>query len=229
MIYYISMPYRKNVLASGEIYHVFNRGIDSRPVFADKRDYQRFLETSDFYRYSKPLVRLSHYHRLLKEHKGNIPEKLRGKGKPLVTVLVFCLMPNHFHFLLKQLEDRGISIFMRNFQNSYARYFNTRHQRIGSLFISPFKAVRVESEEQLLHVSRYIHLNPVSSFLIDLDGLDTYPWSSFPEYLNKQAVKYSDPTTVLSYFAAPEAYRKFVRDQADYQKRLELIKRLTFE
>ena len=138
-------------------------------------------------------------------------------------------MPNHFHLLLKQIKRKGISSFISNFQNSYAKYFNARHQRTGSLFQNPFKAVLVEDEGQLLHLSRYIHLNPYSSLVVKKkNDVLNYPWSSFIQYKN-QKNSFCQPEVVLDKFDSLKDYEKFVLDRADYQKTLEEIKHLTCE
>ena len=118
---------------------------------------------------------------------------------------------------------------MSRFENSYARYFNIKYDRVGPLFQPMFKAVRIETEEQFLHVSRYIHLNPTSSYLIKIKDLKNYPWSSFAGFLDAKFLQFVNPKLVLSHFKSKEAYRKFVLDQADYQRKLELIKHLTLE
>ena len=99
-------------------------------------------------------------------------------------------MGNHFHFLIKQASDNGISKFMANFTNSYTKYFNTKHQRVGPLFQGVFKAVHVDSDEQLIHLSRYIHLNPVMGFVIKAEELKDYKWFSYPNYIGKQDVEF---------------------------------------
>ena len=139
-------------------------------------------------------------------------------------------MPNHFHFLLKQRKDGGITRFLSNFQNSYTRYFNVRHQRTGHLFQGQFKAVRMETDEQLLHVSRYIHLNPYSSYLVkDFKALKDYPWSSLGEYLNLFDHKVSEKQTLLSFFSSVKKFEQFIFNQKDYQRELESIKHLLLE
>lgn len=101
-------------------------------------------------------------------------------------------MPNHFHLLLKQTKENGISKLVANFQNSYTRYFNLKNERVGPLFQGVFKALRVKTDEQLIHVSRYIHLNPYSSSVIkSFEELKRYPWSSVEEYLHPQTKKIS--------------------------------------
>lgn len=117
---------------------------------------------------------------------------------------------------------------MRNFQHSYSKYFNAKNERTGSLFQSMFKAVRIESDEQLIHVSRYIHLNPVSSFLINIESLTDYAWSSFKDYMNPSDSIIATKS-ILDYFKSKEEYKKFVFNQADYQRELEQIRHLALE
>ncbi len=159
----------------------------------------------------------------------SVYEKLKKDYEKLVDIICFCLMPNHFHFMLKQKLDNGISTFISNFTNSYTRYFNTKHERIGPLFEGIFKAVRIESEEQLIHTSRYIHLNPVSSFLIEPKDLENYQWSSYLEFLGFSDENLTIKNLVLNFFPLVSDYKKFVLDHADYARQLELIKHLTLE
>jgi len=151
------MPYRDEILAPEEIYHIFNRGVAALPIYLTSRSYLRFLDLVDYYRLSNTPFSFSKLLSLPREERENLLARLRKENAIHIEILVFCLMPNHFHFLLKQITDNGISTFMRNLQNSYAKYFNIKNERAGPLFQSMFKAVRIETDEQLLHVSRYIH------------------------------------------------------------------------
>lgn len=222
------MPGRNIPLVKEQIYHVFNRGIDHRPTYTCKREYQRALETIKYYRYSSPPVKLAVYFGLGVDARDKIIRRLQT-CKQLVTFLSYCFMPNHFHFLLKQETEDGISKFMSNFQNSYTRYFNIFHERKGPLFLDQFKAVRVETDDQLLHLSRYILLNPYSSCVVKsfLD-VETYPWSSIKEYFGGRK-DFCEINLVMSFFKSSKAYKDFVLDQADYQRRLEGIKHLSFD
>lgn len=223
------MPGRSIPLITNEIYHVFNRGIDYRPTFFNKREYQRAINTLKFYLFSSPPMRLSKFLILSSQQREKIIQGLTEEKEKLVEFITFCLMPNHFHFLLRQTRNSGISKFMSNFQNSFTRYFNTRHERTGPLFLDQFKAVRIETEEQLLHTSRYIHLNPYSSFVVkDLEDLKNYPWSSLPEYLYQKR-EICQKKIILSFFKNRVSYEKFISDQADYQRSLEKIKHLILE
>lgn len=220
---------RKLVFANDEIYHVFNRGVEKRPTFTDRREFNRAILTLDYYRFAKPPLKLSRFLVSSKEEQERFLEKLKKEFEKLLEIVCFCLMPNHFHFMIKQKVENGISTFISNLTNSYTRYFNTKHERIGPLFEGIFKAVRIESDEQLIHTSRYIHLNPVSSFLIEPEDLDSYEWSSYPEFMGISNNNLTIKDLILNYFPSVEAYRKFILDQADYARQLELIKHLTLE
>ncbi|MBI4039531.1 transposase [Candidatus Daviesbacteria bacterium] len=222
------MPGRIVPLANGEVYHVFNRGINRQPTFINRRDYQRAQETINFYRFLKPPISLSKFLRL-EDYKQDDVLKILKQSNKLIEIFCYCLMPNHFHFLARQMSDKGIAKFLSNLQNSYTRYFNIRHERDGSLFLDQFKAVRIETDEQLIHVSRYIHLNPHTGYVVKtLEELERYPWSSFPDYLNGQG-QFTDLVFILSFFGSVRGYKKFVFDQADYQRKLKEIKHLVLE
>lgn len=222
------MARRKTILATNEIYHVYNRGVEKRPIFLIKRDYVRFIETTNYYRFANCPMRFSYFKLLSPEEKDSIIKSLEKDSKKLVDIFAFCLMPNHMHFLLKQLVDMGVSNFMAKLTNAFSHYFNTRHDRIGHLFQGNFGAVRIESDEQFIHVSRYIHLNPVSSYLIEIKNLPNYEYSSYPEYVNG-TIGFTNTKEILSYFKNKGEYTKFVEDQADYARKLENIKHLSLE
>lgn len=215
------MPYRQTPLVNGEIYHIFNRSVARQPIFLTDIYYQRAYEVLSYYNNLNPPVRFSHFSRLPISLKNEILENLNKENQKLVQILAFCLMPNHVHFL---------TTFMRKFQNSYAKYFNTRTERSGSLFQSMFKAVRILTDEQLLHVARYIHLNPVTAFILkNLEELSNYPWSSYPIYIGKHSSNLISTDEILSFFASKDKFIKFTEDQVDYQRKLDRIKHLLLE
>ncbi len=219
---------RTVLLATGEIYHVFNRGVERRPIFTQAFEYRRALDSMNFYRFLEPPIRYSKYITLDKKRRIQLLKALLS-SKFQVEILAFCLMPNHFHLLLKQTVDTGISRFISKLCDSYSKYFNIKHDRIGPLFQGPFKAVRIESEEQLIHLSRYIHLNPISSFLIKESALDSYPWSSLPEYLAPLGNTISNTSIIGNIFKTPSKYQEFVHNHIDYAQKLEQIKHLAFD
>lgn len=230
IVYAKYMPRRQEPLVTEEVYHVFNRGIDRRPTFTDKREYQRAINIMQFYRFASPTMKLSRYLSLQADIKSQFMQKMEKENQCLVEIHAFALMPNHFHFLLKQKVENVISRFMSQFQNSYVRYFNTKHERQGQLFLVQFKAVRIETEEQFVHVSRYIHLNPLTSYVIKtLEQLLVYPWTSLPDYFEKDHSSFCEIADILAYVNGKDNYKKFVSDQVDYQRELDKIKHLTFD
>lgn len=222
------MAYRKTILATDEIYHVYNRGVEKRPIFLTKWDYIRFQELINYYRFSNCPTKYSYFKKLSGEEREQVLRKLEKTSEKWVDILVFCLMPNHIHFLLKQLKDNGISKFMAKATNSFSHFFNVKQERVGHLFQGNFKAKRIESDEQLIHVSRYIHLNPVTAHIIKFDDLENYEYSSYPEFLGKKT-GFCEKEIILSHFKNLVAYQNFVKDQADYQKQLENIEHLILE
>lgn len=222
------MPYRKTKIAVNEIYHVFNRSIAKQPIFTTRKDCLRAVQVFKFYQYDKPPLRFSFYKRLDKEHRDKFFSQLKDSNKQIVEIICYCLMPNHTHFLLKNLRNNGIKDFMSNFQNSYAKYFNIKSKRTGPLFQPMFQAVRIESDDQLLHVSRYIHLNPVTSYLISIDHLTEYQWSSYTDYVQEGETNIQK-SLILDHFKSSKDYQRFIFDQANYQQELNRIKHLIFE
>ena len=222
------MSGRMLVLSNGEYYHIFNRGIARQPTFFTKRDYERFLLTLSYYRFGDIPGKLSKFLSLSQDIRKDITNSLDKSQKKLVEIVCYALMPNHFHVLLKQLDDGGITKFMSKVTNSYTRYVNTKRDRVGDLFQGVFKAVRVETNEQLIHLTRYIHLNPVVSRIVVEEKLSAYPWSSFSDYIQGSR-SFLVKDIVAGQFKNGKAYETFVLDQIDYAKRLEEIKHLVLE
>lgn len=214
------MPYRKVTLAVGETYHTFNRSLQDAPIFRGKREIDNFLAAMKFYLTPTPPVKFSVYRQSKERYSIDLSD-------PLVKIITYCLMPSHFHFILFQNKEDGIKTYLQRLTNSYSHYFNLKNERRGPLFESPFKAVRVKTEEQLLHLSRYIHLNPVTGYLVEHPR--DYPYSSFSAYLGE---KYSLPietSMILFHYSSPKEYEKFVLARKDYQRKLEQIKHLLLE
>lgn len=209
------MPGRIIPLVTGEYYHIFNRGNEKRNIFTQPRDYKRFLKTFYYYQFAGPKPSFSKF------AKSDFNSFKPAPEKKLVEIICYCLMPNHFHFLVKQFKDNGISVFLSQTSNSYTKYFNTKYTRVGALLQGVFKAVRIETDEQLIHVSRYIHLNPVVSELVKLP--ENYEWTSYLEYITEQK-RFSATEDVLNLFPSPKEYQTFVEAQIDYGTTLEIIK-----
>lgn len=224
------MPYRNVVLAQDQVYHAYNRGVAALPIFHSHKDYSRFLTLIDYYRFMNTPASFSQIIKLPYDEKDQILAGLKKENKVHVDVLSFCLMPNHFHLLLKQLTEKGISNFLSNLQNGYAKYFNIKNSRVGPLFQSMFKAVRIDTDEQLIHVSRYIHLNPSTGYIVEPKNLLEYDWSSMGTYLKDgKSYPFVQTEIVLSLFKNAESYKQFILDQADYQRELDKIRHLILE
>jgi len=205
---------RKIRLSTNNFYHIYNRGVDGRTIFPEDSYYRRFtliLEHSLKYNYpySQLIFRLRTAGST--QIKREILAQLETKRmNPPVEIISFCLMPNHYHLALKQLVENGISDFLHRIGTSYTRYFNTRLSRSGRLFETSFKAVGVESDNQLLHLTRYQHLNPIVLGLHTAANLKSYPWSSFPNYMGKEGFSFVNPNPVVSLLGSAQVYTDFV-------------------
>ncbi len=207
------MPSRSIPFVNGEYYHIFNRGVAHMQIYRNASDYKRFIKAMQYYQKAGIKPRYSFY-----DPKIHILDL----NKNLVDIVCYTLMPNHFHFLLKQTEEGGITELVSKLTNSYTKYFNTKYKRVGPLVQGEFRAVYIQTNEQLIHLSRYIHLNSLVGFITK--DLDLYPWSAYHEYINTIDTKICSKEIILAQFKSPEDYKKFVLDQEDYGKRLEAIK-----
>jgi len=224
------MPKRKPPLINGQVYHVFNRGSNKQRIFIDLRDYKRAMSAINYYQHHSNLLRLSNFFFQSKIKRTKELDRLCKTNVKRVRILCFCLMPNHYHFLLQQISEGGISYFIKQFQSSYAHYFNKKNNKTGSVFEGRFKAVRVEDENQLIHVSRYIHLNPYSAFLVKKPiELNKYPWSSLTEYIDKNRRGFCETKAVLSEFKNKKDYHRFVLNCADDKNSLKVMKELALD
>ncbi len=207
------MPYRTTPFVDGDYYHIFNRGVAKMPIFKDYRYYKRFIKSMVYYQTEGPKPKFSVFNPEIHKIEWN---------KKMVDMICYCLMPNHLHILLRQLRAGGITEFMKKLPDSYTKFFNTKNSRVGPIFQGMFKAVRVESNEQLLHVSRYIHLNPLVSGLVE--AMDDYKWSSYPEYMGYTDMNICEKDIILEQFKLKDGYQNFILDQEAYGRELEFIK-----
>lgn len=181
------------------------------------------IEMMKFYSYEKPPLKFSTYRNLLE--KGEWIRENLSKKESLVSILAYCLMPTHIHLILVQLKERGISIFMKNLLDSYTRYFNVKNERKGPLWQGRFKSVLVKGDEQLLHLTRYIHLNPTSENLVQ--EVEEWPFSSYGEFLGQHQEGLCNFALYLN--IEPKDYKIFVEERRDYQKQLSEIRNLLLE
>lgn len=209
---------KKEIFENG-FYHVFTRSIADYKIFRDVEDYRRMIEAFEFYKFKRDRS-FSYYKRLSEKDKGNL-----YKGEQLVKIIGYCLMPTHIHIIIFNEKQDGISIFMKNILDSYTRYFNTKIKRKGPLWESRFKVVIIENDEQLLHLTRYIHLNPVTAYLVEKP--EDWEFSSYKEYLNLVEKKICEFMDIID--IKKEEYKTFVEDRISYQRELAKIKNLTIE
>ncbi len=152
------MTKRDAPFAVGEWYHCYNRSVEKRIAFEDTRDYHRFLELLYLANDELPLRREDIGNRKFEEVL-NMP-----RGKKLVAIGAFALMPNHFHLVLKEVSEGGITSFMRKIGTAYTPYFNTRHGREGNLFLKPFRSRHVSTDTYFQHLINYVHCNPATLY-----------------------------------------------------------------
>ncbi|MDP3997516.1 MAG: transposase, partial [bacterium] len=214
------MAYRYDDLAPGEVYHICTRAVDRQSIFLDKADHERILALL-IHCFPQGVIQSYSIARRLKED-----IELSQSGKGLVDLLVYCVMSNHLHLLVKENTEGGTSLYMQRLLNSYAKYFNLRYKRSGPLFTGRFKAVLVDGDEQLLHVSRYIHLNPYVAHMIDAPL--AYPWSSLNEYIGLAKANTCHTKLIAGIMNEPE-YKAFVTDEADYARALADTKHLLLD
>lgn len=214
------MEIRKDTLVNDHYYHIFSRSIAKYNIFNDSDDFGRFLELINLYRYIEFKHKYSKFNILTDEQKLLIEIGLKRFSEVDVEIVAYCVMPSHFHLILKQVRNNGVSNFMSKILNSYSRYFNIKHHRSGPLWSGRFKNVLVESDEQMLHLTRYVHLNPSSAGL--LDNPFNWPWSSLSEYMGKSDGSICQFDTIID--MVPKDYKKFVLDHKGYQREISIIK-----
>ena len=190
------------VFIPDSFYHIYNRGWNLGKVFIDNEDWRHF--ESLLIRHLSPTPKQD---KLGREYKHYYPE---------VRLVAYCLMGNHFHMLLYQYDETAITRLMTSLMTAYTAYFNKRHQRRGSLFESTYKAVLIRDDAQLMHITRYIHLNHAN--------YTTWPHSSYSDYLG-QSREWVESGRILELFSSPEVYKEFVADYEDMQREMDEIKR----
>jgi len=210
LAYTMFMPSKNSIkqYEEGGIYHVYNRGINKQDIFMDKKDYAMFLFYLKLYLEEPENVKDIDVQKRNYLERRNFCEN--------IDLLLYCLMPNHFHLALKQKGEKDMEHFMRCVTINYSMYFNKRHNRVGPLFQGRYKAVLVENDEYLLHLSRYIHLNPPAK----VRNLGEYEYSSYSAYLGRQDIKWLRKDLILGYFNSQNEnqmgitglYKGFVED-----------------
>ncbi len=212
---------RKLKLVTGEYYHIYNRGVEKRSIFLDYSDHRRFLVSLEKLNQEGPVSNF----RLKME---NVPAPSKANAPKLVDIICYCLMPNHFHLLVRQAIPDGVSHFMHKIGTSYTNYFNKKYERDGALFQGTYRIKHIEGDDYLLHVSRYIHLNPLGLISVaetgtDWQALEKYPWSSLRYYIydsrhyGKNVKINIENVIVMNQFQSRDQYRAFVKSPIDEQ------------
>ena len=218
---------RREKFVNGNVYHIFNRSISGYRIFNYPDDFKRFIASIKYYQIPRK-VSFSTYLKVNKI-KNPVSPSIIGSTRegPIVEIIGFCLMPTHIHLILLQTKDDGISTFMNNLLNSYTRYFNLKIKRKGPLWEGRFKSVLVQTDEQLLHLTRYIHLNPVTAYIVDRP--EQWEFSSYKEFIGERnrEEKICNFDKILD--IEPESYREFVNDNINFQRELAKIKKLLIE
>ncbi|NWG34604.1 MAG: transposase [Chloroflexi bacterium] len=192
------MPYRGDIFAQGQYYHLYNRGAGKGKIFFNEGNYQYLL-------------------RLVKEY----------APKYGAAVIAYCLMPNHYHFLLRQESDEPLSKFMQVLFNAYAQALNLQQGRTGTLFEGRFKHKCVEQWEYLMTLCRYIHRNPVEAKLAQKP--EDWAYSNYREWIGTRNGALVDRLFVQDHFPSAEEYIRFVNDVEDEKKSYEKIAKYLFD
>jgi len=181
------MPYRGDVFAKGHYYHIYNRGTGGAPLFFIPGNYELCL-------------------RLVKRYTTRYG----------VTVIAYCLMPNHYHFLLRQETETPLSKFINVLFNAYVQAINRQQGRSGTLFQGRFRHVWVDRESYLVHLCRYIHLNPVKAGLVLRP--EDWPYSNYLEWIGQRDGSLKDEAFIRERFPTPQSYQRFVADEQDERR-----------
>ena len=214
---------RKFIFSIGEFYHIYNRGTEKRNIFVDRNDYQRFIKLLFFSNSTKPVV--------LRDIPQGRPLGEINEGEPIVAIGAYCLMPNHFHLLVKETSEGGITKFMSKLSTAYSMFFNKKNNRTGSLFEGKFKASHVDNDNYLKYLFSYIHLNPVK--IIELKWKETgiknkkraeqylknYKYSSYLDYLEESRSErvILDKKSFPEYFTSFVDFKNFINDWLNFK------------
>jgi len=181
-------------------YHIYSRGVNKNPIFVDEVDYRFFLYLLKLY-----LMNPQNTTKLIKQESKKFMRIPKNYYQKLI-IICYCLMPNHIHLLVKQTEKMIMAEFMKAMMTKYVMYFNRKYKRTGHLFESRYKAAIIDSDPYLLHLTRYIHLNPQDlnseevKFSKTWSSFKDYPYSSYQWYLKKVKTEWFDSSCILIFF-----------------------------
>lgn len=204
------MSNRKAPFVTGEFYHIYNRGVDKRIVFSDESDLDRFMKSLEEFNVIEPIGSLYEKAFADKQFGGST-----SKLEKLVNLVAYCVNPNHFHFILEQVTDKGIEKFMHRLGTGYTRYFNEKEKRSGSLFQGRFKSVLIDSNEYLLHASAYVNLNDRVHQLGGSTSKLVKSRSSWGEYTGDSKSNFCGKDIILEQFRNTKEYQKFAESSIE--------------
>ncbi|MDP1688978.1 MAG: transposase [bacterium] len=215
-------------IVPGNIYHILNRGVDKRKIFLDDMDYLRFIHDLFEFNDENPSLSNSHLFKAIKTFEPQYsdlrsPNISREPRKLLVEILVFCLMPNHYHLMVRPLTEKGLVKFIKKLNIGYANYFNQKYERSGALFQGRYKSIAITNDAHFIHLPYYIHMNPLDLYmpewrkreLKDYNNafafLEKYRWSSFQDYIGKKNFpSITQRDFLLKFFNGPEEHKKSI-------------------
>lgn len=217
--YSVLMPAKNSnkIYIENAYYHVYNRGVEKRKIFIDRQDYGTFLYLLRYY--LEPLKN------------EDIKQTNRSLRKE-ISLLCYCLMPNHFHLLVKQHTINGMTKLLRAVCTNYVSYFNRKYSRIGPLYQGKYKAALIDNDPYLLHLSRYIHLNPIELDRVGpwkgSDPIEDFPYSTYTYYLGKKSCNWISAKEILTYFRSARnlhlkdylSYENFVQNYTEDSKNI---------
>lgn len=223
-LYNINMSTRKISFVEGEYYHIYNRGNSKQKIFHDAEDYSRIV-TLMYTCNSENNFRFFVFNR-----GQNSSPYFFERGKQLVSIGAYCVMPNHFHILITEKQEGGVSRFMQKLATAYVMYYNEKYKRTGALFEGKFKSEHVATDRYLKYLFSYIHLNPVKLVQKDwkengiknkrqvLEYLHKYTHSSFLDYLNinRNQNKILNKKDFPNYFPTKSNFIKEIFTWLDY-------------
>lgn len=200
---------------TGEYYHIFNRGVEKRKIFLTEGDYRRFLVCLKEFNRPDPIQSLYRMSQLPVAVKPLRMKPLRMKK--IVEIIAYCLNPNHYHLLLKQLSPDGISEFMKKVGGGYTAFFNYRNKRSGVLFQGSYKSVRIKSNAHLLYLSVYVnnnhHIHGYSK-----KGKEIWKYSGLAEYMGKSKTTLCSKKLIEEHFKNARDYYEYVKENSSHMK-----------
>lgn len=214
------MPIREDVFQNNCYYHIFDKTIENKNVFSTEKIANEFIQTFLYYRSINSSIKFSKFKTLKQKEHEKIQSEIMNRDTFKIDIVSYNLMPDHYHFIIKQVRERGIITFMANILNSITRYYNILNDRKGPIFLTQFRSKKIYTEEQLVYISRYIHTNPYADGVIDeIDDIFNYPYSSIKSYIGYKNIEKINTQDVLSYFENDiNRYKNFILRNADDQK-----------